>query len=229
MLAFSSAASLALATPTPRASVKAVATTKAASEFCYGLPGAIAPAGEFDPAGFLEGASKEEVFRWREAELTHGRVAMLASLGFLVQEGFHPLFTADGGPAIEQIPKLPPAIWFLMTLGIGICETLRIQKGWENPYSGNGQENIQKLKADYYPGDLGFDPLGLKPTDPAELREMQEKELSHGRLGMLAAAGFMAQEAVSGKTWSQQDVNFEGLLLGGYFSQEAAEVARDAT
>jgi hypothetical protein len=49
-----------------------------------------------------------------------------------------------------------------------------------------------------------------------------------GRLGMLAAAGFMAQEAVSGKTWSQQDVNFEGLLLGGYFSQEAAEVARDA-
>ena len=30
---------------------------------------------------------------------------------------------------------------------------------------------------------------------------MQEKELSHGRLGMLAAAGFMAQEAVSGDTW----------------------------
>ena len=56
----------------------------------------------------------------------------------------------------------------------------------------------------------------------------QQKELSNGRLGMLAAAGFMAQEAVSGKTWSQQDVNFEGLLLGGYFSQEAAEVARDA-
>merc|ERR1719258_812991 len=131
------------------------------------------------------------------------------------------------GPAIEQIPALPPAIWFLMTLGIGICETLRIQKGWENPYSGDGQENIQKLKADYYPGDLGFDPLGLKPTDPAELREMQEKELSHGRLAMLAAAGFMAQEAVSGKTWSQQDVNFEGLLLGPFFSQAAADIAQD--
>ena len=142
--------------------------------------GNIAPAGNFDPANLLEGTSKSEVYRWREAELTHGRVGMLAAAGFLVQEGFHPLFSADGGPAIEQIPALPPAIWFLMTLGIGICETLRIQKGWENPYSGDGQENIQKLKADYYPGDLGFDPLGLKPTDPAELREMQEKELSHG-------------------------------------------------
>ena len=30
---------------------------------------------------------------------------------------------------------------------------------------------------------------------------MQEKELSHGRLGMIAAAGFLAQEAVSGDTW----------------------------
>merc|ERR1719197_1910821 len=97
--------------------------TSVKTEFCYGLPGAIAPAGEFDPANLLEGASQEEVMRWREAELTHGRVGMLAAAGFLVQEGFHPLFSADNGPAITQIPALPPAIWFLMTLGIGICKT----------------------------------------------------------------------------------------------------------
>ena len=51
------------------------------------------------------------------------------------------------------------------------------------------------------PGELGFDPLNLAPEDPAEFREMQEKELSHGRLAMIAAAGFLAQEAVSGQTW----------------------------
>ena len=51
-----------------------------------GLPGAIAPAGEFDPANLLDGAPKEEVMRWREAEITHGRVGMLAALGFIVQE-----------------------------------------------------------------------------------------------------------------------------------------------
>merc|ERR1719478_455870 len=155
--------------------VKAVAAAK--TEFCYGLPGAIAPAGEFDPANLLEGTSKEEVYRWREAELTHGRVGMLASAGFLVQESFHPLFSADGGPAIEQIPKLPVPLWFGMTLAIGIAETLRIQKGWANPYE--GMDNVQRLKEDYYPGDLDFDPLGLKPTDPKELRTMQEKELPH--------------------------------------------------
>lgn len=230
-LAFSSTAFTAPATmlTTPRAvHVQMVSTVgdDAKSEFCFGLPGAIAPAGEFDPANLLEGTSKEEVYRWREAELTHGRVGMLASLGFLVQESFHPLFTADGGPAIQQIPKLPPALWFGMTLGIAICESLRIQKGWANPYE--APSKIQTLKPDYYPGDLGFDPLGLKPDDPAEFRTMQEKELSHGRLAMLAAAGFMAQEAVTGQTWSKQDSLFENFLLGPYFSQESTELARDA-
>merc|ERR1719191_1860389 len=65
----------------------------------------------------------------------------------------------------------------------------------------------QKLKAetalrpDYVPGDLGFDPLNLLPEDPAEAAEMKEKELAHARLGMIAAAGFLAQEAVTKATW----------------------------
>jgi len=187
--------------------------------------GNIAPAGDFDPANLLDGTSEEEVLRWREAELTHGRVGMLASAGFLVQENFHPLFSGVGGPAIDQIPSLPPSIWFVMTLGVGIAETLRIQKGWANPYE--QMSNVQRLKDGYLPGDLGFDPLGIMPTDADEFRTMQEKELTHGRLAMLAAAGFIAQEAVSGKTWGQQDINFEGILLGGYFNQEAADIARD--
>jgi len=214
----------------PRVNVKMVASpvTKDAegADFCYGLPGNIAPAGNFDPANLLAERTKGEVYRYREAELTHGRVGMLAAAGFLVQEVFHPLFNGVNGPAIDQIPQLPVPLWFAMTLGIGIAETVRIQKGWANPYE--GMENVQGLKADYYPGDLGFDPLGLKPEDPAEFRLMQERELSHGRLGMLAAAGFLAQEAATGKTWGAQDLSFENFLLGPYFAQEAAELAQDA-
>merc|ERR1719454_2375113 len=115
-----------IATPSP--------VDDAKDEFCYGLPGAIQPAGQFDPANLLEGRSKLEVYRFREAEITHGRVGMLAAAGFLVQENFHPLFSGDGGPAIEQIPALPPWIWFVMTLGIGMAEAFRVQKGWANPY-----------------------------------------------------------------------------------------------
>ena len=91
---------------------------KKAPAFAYGLPGNFNALGgselNFDPAGFLEGKSELEVNRYREAELTHGRVGMLASLGFLVQEKFHPLFSGDGGPAIDQIPALPVWLWAVM-------------------------------------------------------------------------------------------------------------------
>ena len=210
----------------PKASATLRGPKSKAGDFCYGLPGNIAPAGNFDPANLLEGTPKEEVYRWREAELTHGRVGMLASAGFLVQEFWHPLFSADGGPAIQQIPALPAPLWFAMTLGIGIAEANRIQKGWANPYE--KMENVQALKSDYYPGDLDWDPLNLKPEDPAEFRLMQERELSHGRLAMLAAFGFMIQEAVTGTTWSSDDVIVENTLLGGWFAAGAAERAQDA-
>ena len=124
---------------------------------------------------------------------------MLASLGFIVQEKFHPLFSGDGGPAVDQIPQLPAWLWVGMSLGIGLAESRRIQNGWSNPNDPN--HVFQKLLPTYVPGDIGFDPLGLKPEDPAEFREMQTKELQNGRLGMIAAAGFLAQEAVTDQTW----------------------------
>ena len=39
---------------------------------------------------------------------------------------------------------------------------------------------------------------------------MQTKELQNGRLAMLAAAGFMAQEAVTGDTWGAYWVRKRG-------------------
>jgi len=48
-------------------------------------------------------------------------------------------------------------------------------------------------------GDFSFDPLGLKPKDPAEFKKLQTKELSNGRLAMLATAGMLAQEMATGK------------------------------
>jgi len=42
------------------------------------IPGALAPVGLFDPLGFAAKADEATLKRYREAELTHGRVAMLA-------------------------------------------------------------------------------------------------------------------------------------------------------
>ena len=174
-----------------------------------GLPGALPPMGNFDPAGFTEGKSVAELKMLREAEVTHGRVSMLASLGFLVQEFYHPLFSPEiTNVAINQIPELPPVFWFALTLGISAAEITRIQLGFANPYEANvkGKKGARDevkgtLKEGYYPGDLRFDPLNIKPTTPDAFRQMQERELSHGRLAMFAAAGFIAQETVDQEPW----------------------------
>ena len=51
--------------------------------------------------------------RYREAEVTHGRVAMLAVLGFLVSESFHPFFGGEiDGPAIYALGEVRKVIEF---------------------------------------------------------------------------------------------------------------------
>uniref|UniRef100_A0A7S2I1V5 Plastid light harvesting protein n=1 Tax=Helicotheca tamesis TaxID=374047 RepID=A0A7S2I1V5_9STRA len=166
------------------------------------LPGALPPVGFFDPLGFAEKADENTLKRYREAELTHGRVAMLAVLGFLVGEaveGSSFLFDANiKGPAITHIPQVPEGFWAILLISIGAAEQFRAENGWVDP-SEVPIDQPGLLKSDYVPGDLGFDPLGLKPEDPEEFLIMQTKELQNGRLAMLAAAGFLAQEAVDGK------------------------------
>jgi hypothetical protein len=166
------------------------------------IPGALAPVGIFDPLGFGAKADEPTLKRYREAELTHGRVAMLATVGFLVGEkveGSSFLFDASiKGPAITHLAQVPWFFWVLLTIGIGASEQTRATIGWVDPKD-VPVDKPGLLRDDYVPGNLGFDPLGLKPSDPAELEILQTKELQNGRLAMLAAAGFMAQELVDGK------------------------------
>merc|ERR1712194_356757 len=80
-------------------------------------------------------------------------------------------------------------------LSVNVAEALRASIGWVEP----GLGPVFTLRESYYPGDIRFDPLGLKPTDPKDFANMQSKELSHGRLAMLAAAGMCVQEQINGK------------------------------
>lgn len=141
----------------------------------------------------------QDVKRWRESELTHGRVAMLASLGFIVQEQTKdfPFFLNDwgrvNGPAIihaQQIETQRPLFWEILVLAIGLAETYRVSVGWATPVG----EDFNQLRDDYEPGNLGFDPLGLKPTNAVAYKDMQTRELNNGRLAMIAIIAFWLQE-----------------------------------
>ena len=166
------------------------------------LPGAVAPTGFFDPLGFAARADETTLQRYREAEVTHGRVAMLASVGFLVGEqveGSSFLFDASvSGPAITHLTQVPTPFWTVLIIVILNAELYRARRGWVEPKD-VPVDQPGLLRDDYSPGDLNFDPLQLKPTEPGAFFVMQTKELQNGRLAMLAAAGFMAQELVDGK------------------------------
>ena len=131
---------------------------------------------------------------------------LLAVVGFLVQESFHPLFGFGNeyiGPSIRHFQLVSsrfPLFWIFATFCIGIVEALTIYRGWETyEITKSRPDGVAMLKDDYIPGDLGFDPLNLMPTTEREFEVKRTKELQNGRLAMLAIAGIIAQEAVDGK------------------------------
>ena len=65
---------------------------------------------------------------------------------------------------------------------------------FNSPFGGE----LWSIRSDYASGDLGWDPLGFKPSDPAELKEMQTKELNNGRLAMIGIVGMIGQELATG-------------------------------
>lgn len=164
---------------------------------CYGLPGAVAPLGFFDPLGFSKNMELDGVKRLREAEVMHGRVAMMATIGYLIGESTPTItYGMDVHHTIanNQIPEVPGTVLFPFFLAINIAEATRAAIGWVEP----GLGPLFTLRKTYYPGDIGFG-KGFKPTNAKDFNVMQTKELQNGRLAMLAAAGMCVQEQINGK------------------------------
>mmetsp|Transcript_23340 Transcript_23340/g.38893 ORF Transcript_23340/g.38893 Transcript_23340/m.38893 type:complete len:210 (-) Transcript_23340:115-744(-) len=177
-------------------------TSSRVSMSAEGLVGSLPPVGFFDPLSLSEGKTDAEMKKIREAELKHGRVAMVAALGILTGEATNPLF--DGkitGPAIYQFQQADDLVryfWVGVLFFIALIEGQNILSGWESPAEASGK-GVADLKEDYINGDLGFDPLSLMPEDEEAFDTMRTKELQNGRLAMLGVAGMVAQELVNGK------------------------------
>merc|ERR1712224_504916 len=178
---------------TKRKLVKVLDQVKAKESLLAGIS---APLGFFDPIGFSTTVTGGKLLFYREVELKHGRIAMLAALGLLVGEQFHPLFGGDidvpSYIAFQQTPL--ENFWPAVVTAIAVPEIFSVFT-FQDPSKGKEWE----MKLDHVPGDLCFDPLGLKPKDPKEFKTMQTKELNNGRLAMIAVAGMVAQEIVTGQ------------------------------
>jgi len=126
---------------------------------------------------------------FREAELKHGRAAMLGVLGFVVPE-----FVRVPGEqfSFEAIPKVIDAHDACPDSMIQIFGWISFLEAVSFPALANMNE------FDREPGNFGFDPLGLMPKDAAKADEMRLKELKNGRLAMVALGGMVAGALVTG-------------------------------
>lgn len=148
--------------------------------------GVCEPLGFFDPLYLcpddLIGFSK-----LREAELKHGRVAMLATLGVFVAESGLTFFQ-DSSPAIYQYQRAAErlnAFSFNLLGFAATVESVNIFLSSRRPPESKSAKDA-RLQSEFIQGDLRFDPLRLRPNDFSEFREYQTKELNNGRLAMIA-------------------------------------------
>jgi len=149
----------------------------------------------FDPLGFAK--STEDLMNYREAEIKHARLAMLAAAGWPLSEiwdkkiaavfGMPSLLdSADRAPSLLNggLAKISPLYWIACLLFAGAVDFY-------------GTSLAKGKNSDYFPGNLGFDPLGMYPKDEAGQKEMQLSEIKNGRLAMIAITAFAAQEFAS--------------------------------
>lgn len=182
----------------------------------WGLPGAIAPTGYFDPLGFARrGLPLNDAKRLREAEVQHGRVAMVATVGYGAGEAVQNGPLGITGPANDQLQQVPAPALAVLALAIAAAELHRARRGWVEPQFRIGSHTLWTLRDSYYPGDLGFDPLGFKPTENYAFQRMQTRELSNGRLAMVGWAGMCAQELVNHRTIGETLDFYQTLYTGG--------------
>merc|ERR1719512_577549 len=104
------------------------------------------------PLVFSKDQSLEETKRFREAEIMHGRVAMMATLGYLIGESTPTItYGMDVHHTIanNQIPEIPGTVLFPFFLAVNFVEALRANVGWVEP----GLGPLFTLREKYYPGD----------------------------------------------------------------------------
>lgn len=151
--------------------------------------GVTAPIGYFDPLGFCKVGDEKAFRQMRVAELKHGRVAMLASVGLLVQHYIQ-------FPGLKMAPKgigaainSPGAMVALFLLS-GVIETIN----WNLDFKEEPENPVSKI------GDYG-NPLQVYPEN---MESMKNRELNNGRAAMIATLGILVAELATGKDGAQQ-------------------------
>jgi len=155
--------------------------------------GVQAPVGFWDPLGLSKDGDAEQFQRRRSTELKHGRVSMLAAMGYMTPEitGKFPGYLSpsmklqftDIPNGLAALSKVPAVGWVQIIAYCGFCELSQDQSPG-TPAS---------------KGDFGFKVLTSK--NPEQKTRKLNAELANGRLAMMAIIGMFYQDGLTGSAW----------------------------
>jgi len=161
--------------------------------------GVQAPVGFWDPLGLSADGDVEVFRRRRETEIKHGRISMLATMGYITPElvgkfpgylsPYYNLKFEDVPNGLAAISKVPFFGWFQIVLYALYCEASGLGFGYFD------------ANADREPGNLGWKPPLLTTSDPELRKKKLQAELANGRLAMMAIIGMFFQDGLTGSAW----------------------------
>ena len=149
----------------------------------------------FDPAGFTKIASPTTMKWFRASELKHGRVAMLANVGWVVQSlGYGTIkFPLESGLApLSKVPLEANAQLWNMASGMGFLQIIFTAGAIELVTESTVKPHYMSSGGNGYIDIFGYSKSGEDFTD------LQNQELKNGRLAMIGIAGFVCSALVPG-------------------------------
>eukprot|EP00533_Pseudo-nitzschia_delicatissima_P006151 CAMPEP_0116097858 /NCGR_PEP_ID=MMETSP0327-20121206/10924_1 /TAXON_ID=44447 /ORGANISM="Pseudo-nitzschia delicatissima, Strain B596" /LENGTH=228 /DNA_ID=CAMNT_0003589627 /DNA_START=11 /DNA_END=697 /DNA_ORIENTATION=- len=167
----------------------------------------------------LEDAGPDGVKWFQNAEIKHGRIAMVATIGFWVQKlGVHfPLYLGPSG-SNSFSPESTASNWVISsTTGVTFQDIAQAapldaihmvpNAGWFQIFLVAGwfeciAYNRQWAEGREIPGDYGYDPLGFTKKEGGiagkDFESLRMKEIKNGRVAMMTIAAWVANEAIPG-------------------------------
>lgn len=170
------------------------------------LDGSHAGDAGFDPMGFSE---SQDLYSMQEAEIRHGRLAMLAVVGWPVSELVGPKFLLQEGGTAPSVLNGFGHSYGISLLGVlaffgayGVFEfKTSLRSTAITEFGKMHEKDMEKIWKYGVAGDYNFDPLNLysKLGDDCYGRKgLRELEIQQGRYAMLGITFFALFEAVTG-------------------------------